>query len=57
MNPPVDGADFCGPGTVWDPVLEWCVGVTTCSEDIDGDGLIGVADVLALLSAFGNLCP
>ena len=57
VNPPVDGAEFCGTGTVWDPVLEWCVGITTCSEDIDGDGLIGVADVLALLSAFGNLCP
>jgi len=57
VNPPVDGSVFCGPGSVWDPVMGLCVGLTTCSEDIDGDGLIGVSDVLALLSSFGNVCP
>ena len=56
VDPPADGADFCGPGTVWDPSLSLCVGVATCSEDVDGDGLVGVSDVLALLSAFGGLC-
>ena len=57
VEPPLSGEEFCGPGTVWDPVMSMCVGAVTCSEDIDGDGLIGVADVLALLSSFGNLCP
>jgi hypothetical protein len=55
--PPTDGAGFCGPGTVWDVALSMCVGVSTCTEDIDGDGLIGVSDVLALLSSFGSVCP
>ena len=56
---PVNGADFCGPGTVWDPVQALCVGVdsATCTEDLDGDGLVGVTDVLTLLSAFGSICP
>ena len=26
-------------------------------EDLDGDGLVGVTDVLTLLSAFGSICP
>ena len=26
-------------------------------EDVDGDGLVGVSDVLALLSEFGTVCP
>ena len=33
------------------------VGLVTCEEDIDGDGLVGVSDVLALLSEFGTVCP
>jgi hypothetical protein len=57
VDPPVDGAAFCGPGTVWDAGLALCVGFVDCSEDIDGDGLIGVSDVLILLSSFGGLCP
>lgn len=57
-GPSGNGAQFCGPGTVWDPFLELCVGqASLCGEDIDGDGLIGVSDVLLLLSAFGNPCP
>jgi hypothetical protein len=54
---PVDGAAFCGAGTVWDDQLQLCVGLVTCEEDIDGDGLVGVSDVLALLSEFGTVCP
>jgi hypothetical protein len=57
VDPPLEGWAFCGPGTVWDETLELCIGITTCSEDVDGDGLVGVSDVLALLSAFGGLCP
>lgn len=57
VDPPADGAAFCGPGTVWDAATSLCIVLTTCSEDVDGDGLVGVSDVLALLSAFGGLCP
>lgn len=54
---PLDGAQFCGPNTFWDASAGLCVGLTACEEDVDGDGIIGVTDVLALLSAFGNVCP
>lgn len=54
---PLDGTQFCGPNTFWDASLGLCVGLTVCEEDIDGDGAIGVSDVLALLSVFGNVCP
>jgi hypothetical protein len=27
-----------------------------CLEDVNGDGIIGVSDVLTLLSQFGQLC-
>ena len=53
---PVDGSVFCGPGTYWNDQLELCVGITGCEEDIDGDGFVGVSDVLALLSEFGSVC-
>lgn len=53
----VDGSAFCGPGTFWDVDSELCVAVVACSEDLDGDGLVGVSDVLSLLSAFGQVCP
>ena len=54
------GAGFCGPGTVWSPDLQLCVGTdeaNACPEDITGDGIVTVADLLALLAAFGDVCP
>ena len=53
------GAAFCGPGTVWSPDLQLCVGTdeaNACPEDITGDGIVTVADLLALLAAFGDVC-
>ena len=32
-----------------------CVG-DGCTGDVDGDGLVGVSDILELLSAFGDTC-
>ena len=29
---------------------------STCAEDVDADGLVGVSDILAVLSTFGQLC-
>ena len=29
---------------------------TTCAEDVNGDGLVGVSDILVVLSTFGQVC-
>lgn len=55
----VFGSQFCGPNTVWDPVLLLCVGTgveNLCPEDLDGDGSVGTSDLLIVLSAFGTTC-
>jgi hypothetical protein len=31
-------------------------GLSSCSEDVDGDGMVDVEDLLMLLSSFGNSC-
>ena len=46
---------LCGPGTVLDPFGQ-CVPLATCAGDVNADGLIGVADILLVLSVFGNAC-
>ncbi|MDA7743188.1 fibrobacter succinogenes major paralogous domain-containing protein [Flavobacteriales bacterium] len=48
--------EFCGPGTIWDPVSSLCL--PSYSEqllDANQDGVIGVADLLNLLSFFGEV--
>ena len=45
----------CGEGTYWDPVLQTCMSIA-CAGDLDGDGVRGVSDLLALLSMFGSEC-
>ncbi len=48
---------FCGTGTVWSQADEQCIAVDlSCPPDVDGDGLVGVADVLVVLSYFGEPC-
>ena len=51
----VDG-NACGPGTFWDETASQCLPVITCQEDLDGDGVIGVNDLMQLLSLFGTDC-
>lgn len=51
-----DGA-YCGEGTIWNVDLGECVAYNPCPKDLDGDGLIGVEDLLQLLNAFGTECP
>ncbi|MDA0303476.1 MAG: hypothetical protein O3B45_03890 [Bacteroidetes bacterium] len=29
---------------------------TTCSEDLNSDGVVGMGDLLILLASFGNAC-
>ena len=46
----------CGEGTYWDDLAQACLTIETCQEDLDGDGVIGVEDLLQLLSSFGTEC-
>ena len=46
----------CGPGTYWDETVSQCLPVITCQEDLDGDGVIGINDLMQLLSSFGTMC-
>lgn len=46
----------CGEGTYWDDLAQACLAIDTCPEDLDGDGVIGVNDLLDLLSSFGTEC-
>lgn len=53
------GAAYCGPGTVWDDDQQLCIGTSdgdTCPEDVTGDGIVTIEDLLALLSAFSESC-
>ena len=51
------GGALCGEGTIWDASLQACVGFNNCPSDLDGDGIVGVNDLLSLLSDFGTECP
>ena len=52
------GPGCCLEGTVWDAELGGCIPMeVTCPEDLDFDGVVGVNDLMELLSAFGTDCP
>ena len=51
-----DGTNFCGPGTVWDPAAGNCIGIDDCPSDVDGNGYIGMSDLLDLLSNMTYFC-
>ena len=48
---------YCGEGTIWSGELGECIAYNPCPKDLDGDGAIGVEDLLQLLNAFGTDCP
>ncbi len=51
------GAGFCGPGTFWDADQMLCLPETPlCVEDLNGNGSVGISDLLQLLGAFGVDC-
>ncbi len=50
------GPGCCSEGTVWDFDLAQCIPFDSCQEDLDGDGIIGINDLLQLLSSFGTIC-
>ena len=51
------GSAACGEGTVWDSASQSCLAWNDCPSDLDGDGIVGVNDLLALLADFGTECP
>jgi hypothetical protein len=52
----VDGSQFCGAGTVWDPVSQTCVVVQSCQGDFNNDGLVQLEDLLQFLLVYGTVC-
>ena len=50
------GPGCCSVGLSWDYDLEQCMNYETCQEDLDGDGVIGINDLMELLSSFGTMC-
>ena len=50
------GPGCCSVGLYWDYDLEQCLNYETCQEDLDGDGVIGINDLMQLLSSFGTMC-
>ena len=48
---------LCGAGTVWSPALQQCVIESAiCAEDLNGNGLVDIEDMLMLLGVFGTPC-
>jgi uncharacterized protein (TIGR02145 family) len=52
----IDLGAYCGQGTTWDEGIGECVSSNSCPQDLDGDGVIGVDDLLLLLGAYGTAC-
>ena len=50
------GPGCCGEGMYWDYEFEQCMVSETCQEDLDGDGVIGVNDLMQLLSVYATDC-
>jgi hypothetical protein len=52
------GAGYCGPGTVWDSMELQCVPVEdSCASDVDGNGVVGINDLLQVLVDYALICP
>ena len=47
---------LCGPGTYWNSELSTCLTLPECPSDVDGDGAVGVNDLLMLLADFQTTC-
>jgi hypothetical protein len=52
-----ESPEFCGPGTTWDADLGLCLPFETCTYDLDGNGVITIADLLIFLINFNETCP
>ena len=50
------GCLHCGSGTQWIESIDQCIPLPSCQGDLNGDELVGVEDLLVLLSSFGVSC-
>ena len=53
-NGSCDFACLCQNGSVWSQELQECV--SECSQDLDGNGFIGLGDLIVFLTLFGQAC-
>ncbi|MDA9993606.1 hypothetical protein N9E17_01060, partial [bacterium] len=51
-----DPSSFCGDGTVWDGEAHKCVCLSSCTGDLNFDGIVQLNDLLDLLSVYGKTC-
>lgn len=56
LEPPCPGQGCCGPGTLWDPIAEYCFPADDCPADISGDGIVDAFDIILLLQDYGTAC-
>lgn len=56
QNENANGSQFCGLGTVWDPLSSTCVSNSLCLGDLNNDNIISINDLLILLANFGSVC-
>ena len=47
----------CGEGTTWNGLMNQCVPADLCLADLDNDGVVGMSDLMDVLSRFGVVCP
>ena len=52
-----EGAVNYSSGAIFDDGSCQFTTESSCPQDLDGDGIVGVADVLQLLTFFGSFCP
>ena len=45
--------DLGGSGSLWMHRAPNCVQHCSCASDVDGDGIVGILDLLAVLAAWG----
>jgi hypothetical protein len=51
-------AGYCGPGTIWDSEQLQCIPVEdSCASDVDGNGVVGINDLLQVLVDYAVICP
>jgi hypothetical protein len=51
-----NSAASCGPGTVWNEDYQFCLPEPVCEGDLNGDGVVGVPDLLLVLSYYMTVC-
>lgn len=49
-----DFSCLCQEGAVWSEALQLCI--AECSQDLTGDGVVGMDDLIAFLTLFGGSC-